>query len=315
MNDAEFLERWAYWKFALGSDNKTHDPNTLIEQMISMVWGIGVFKSAMYSWGKEQYPGTDEFKVTPLLFHFVFDNFFKGLCLSLRRITDDGLLEDGERKTDRSVISIPSLLGDIKTHREDYTRKRLFLAVGREYDTEIVRKRYEEYITQFRSGQVYSVPQDLIVRFTEDEHCRWDSLSRVPSTKRSASDLIALEYIDLLISEASAINSKIKFLTDKFYAHASTPESRASSSGNEENVSLAQLIELTIQCGKLVNSISNMLSDATWPFLPVAQFEKWENWGIGWKATRDELEQVWFDWQMEVERLNPLPMPPASTTT
>jgi len=309
MTDAEFIEKWSYWKFALGSQNKDHDPNTLIEQMSSMVWGIGVFRSAMHSWAKEQHPGTDEFKVNPVLFHFIFDNFFKSFCLSLRRITDGGLLEDGDGKNDRSVISIPSLLRDIKTHREDYTRKRLFLAVGRDYDTKIVQKRHDEYANQFRAGQVYAVPQDLWVDLSEGEHARWDEISCVSPAERSVTDIIVLEYLDHLITEATAINTNIKFLTDKFYAHASTPESRTSASGKEETVSLAQLIDLTLQCGKLVNSISNILADAVWPFLPVAQFDKWDNWGTGWTATQEELSAVWLDWQMQVKRLEHLPMP------
>lgn len=307
MNDNEFLERWHYWKFALGSENPEKDPNTLVNQMSSMVWDIGVFKSTMISWGKELYDGSDDFKVTPVLFHFLFDNFFKSLCLSIRRITDMSELED-KRKSNRSVISIPSLLGDIKKHRTDYTRKRLFLAVDFEYNNDIIQKKHDEYANQFSSGQVFVVPRDLNPSFCISEHKLWDELSGITADSRSESDIIGENYIDNLLRHAKGIKKEIEFVTDKYFAHASTPESRTSIGTHNATVSLARLVELVVDCGRLVNSISNILSDAVWPFMPTAQFDKWDNWGIGWKANSEELEKEWHDWGNQVERLEHIPI-------
>lgn len=306
MTDAEFLDRWHFWKRMLGSENTEKEPNTLIEQMSSMCWNIGVFQSTMSSWGKELEPGTDNFMVSPILFNFVFDNFFKSLCLSLRKITDDGHIDGKNSKQDRSVISIPSLLEDISEYRTDYTRRRLFLTQDFGYDVEIVRKKHDEYAKQFRTGQVYSVPRDMIESFSEAEHERWDYLSRCRKEERLPDDLIAEEYLQLLGQKAKEIKSQVEYLANKFYAHAATPESRSSASEKNDKVSLASLIELTIQCGHLVNSISNILSDAVFPFLAVAQFNKWDNWGVGWKASRTELDLAWSEWNSKVKRLEPV---------
>jgi hypothetical protein len=306
MNDGEFNLRWNLWRKALGTDNIDKDPNTLVNQMNSMCWDIGVFKATMASWSKEPYRNSQNLKVTPILFHFTFDNFFKGLCLSLRKITDKGPLINDSGRQDRSVFSLSSLLNDIIEHRTDYTRRRLFLVQKMEYDVELVRQRHLEYSMQFIGRGAFSTPRELDESAIEYEHAQWDMVCKCQRKERTPDDIIDDQYLESINIQITDIHSKVDYLVNKFYAHAATPDSRASAGANSSEISLQTLFDLTTRCGTLVNSISQILSDATYPFLAVAQFDKWENWGIGWKATPEELENTWTEWAEKVERLRPL---------
>jgi len=306
MTDEEFKLRWNLWRKALGTEDKDNDPNTLLNQMHSMCWDIGVFKSTMASWSKEPYRNSPNLKVTPLLFHFIFDNFFKGLCLSLRKMTEKGSLIDESGRKDRSVFSLSSLLNDISTHRTDYTRRRLFLVQSMEYDVELVHQKHDQYLREFTGRGAISIPRELNEGAIEYEHRQWDLVCKCQKEKRTPEDIIDDQYLVTLDKQIINIHSKVDYLVNKFYAHAATPNSRASVRKKSSEISLQTLFDLTIKCGTLVNSISHILSAATYPFLAVAQFDKWENWGIGWTATANELEQTWMEWGERVKRLRPL---------
>ena len=141
---------------------RARDPHSLIQQLAGICWGIATYQAIRTSWRTELAEDGDTFNITPLLFHFITDNFTKGLCLNLRRLTENGkLIEPSPKGDDKSVYSLASVLADIKMHREEYTRRRLFLACKVEYDTELIRRRNWEYLLQFPSGQAVGVPRDL----------------------------------------------------------------------------------------------------------------------------------------------------------
>jgi hypothetical protein len=63
---------------------------------------------------------------------------------------------------------------------------------------------------------------------------------------------------------------------------------------------------MTVKCGRLINSVSMILRDATYGFLATAQWDKWEEWGRGWSADPHLLEKAWHAWGDRVEPLEPL---------
>ncbi len=124
------------------------------------------------------------------------------------------------------------------------------------------------------------------------------------SSARSPSDVIAPGYLDYLEAETIKVHEAL-FIVNKFFAHASTPRSRELAKDRPIS-SLNQFIDTTVWCGRLVNSVSAILSQGPYPFLANALWDKWEWWGKGWNADTRSLEETWQEWGNKVERLDPL---------
>ncbi len=306
MTDREFNVLWKTWDSALCTEPM--DSNTLVGQITNLVWDIGVFKAIQHSWEKTGSKDSDELKINPIVYEFIVTNFFKSFCIAIRKITEDGKLNCSEEKNDRSIISIQSLLKDIKKHRKEYSRRRLFSLKNLEYDIEILNRKHDEYLeNQQRIGVKFGpIPKDCSPYQSYSLHKQWDEITLTAPDARTENDVIPEEYLNDLIERTKEINTEVKYLTNKYFAHAATKNSRASMDIKEENLNFEKLIEITIQCGKLINSISNILSNARWPFLSDAQYDKWTYWSFGWNASEEELENVWQAWRIETEMLEPI---------
>ncbi len=303
MTDEEFLARWHLWMTAL---NGREDSHSIVPQMEDMCWDMAVFEALMASWKIESEDDGQTLQVNSVLFHFVVDTYIKSLCLNLRRITDPGeLVRAKSAKKDRSIYSIASLLKDIEAHREEYTRKRLFLALDLEYDVETLRKKHLDFVFSKPPGVVSAVPRELHEGPSVIVHGLWDRLCGCASIDRSPNDCVAFDHLKRLRTDVATIRDKVEFVVNKHFAHAATPESRKSADNKNESVTLAELIELVVQACRLVNSVSALLSSAVFQFV-AAPFNKWEHWGKGWSASSQTLEEAWDRWEARVRRLEPI---------
>lgn len=306
MTDQEFSVLWKTWDNALCTEPM--DSNTLVGQITNLVWDIGVFKAIQCSWEKMGRKESDELKINPIVYEFIVTNFFKSFCIAIRKLTEDGKLTCSEEKNDRSIISIHSLLKDIKKHRKEYSRRRLFSLKNLEYDIEILNKKHDEYLeNQRRIGIKFGpIPKDFSPYESFSLHKQWDEITSTTPDTRTENDVISEDYLDDLIGRTKEIYLEVKYLTNKYFAHASTKNSRAAMDIKKENLNFEKLIKTTIECGKLINSISNILSNARWPFLSDAPYDKWTYWSYGWNASEEELENVWQTWGKETEMLEPI---------
>jgi AbiU2 len=304
MTDEQFLARWHLWITALDGREDSH---SIVPQMEDLCWDMAVFEAIMASWKIESDDDGQNLKVNSVLFHFVVDTFIKSLCLDLRRITDPGVLVEAKSgKKDRSVYSIASLLKDIEAHREEYTRKRLFLACHLEYDVETLRKKHLDFVLSNPPGVVSALPRELNEGPSALAHDHWDRLCSCGPADRSPNNCIALDHLKRLEADVTAIRDKVEFVVNKHFAHAATPESRKSANNRNESITLAELIELVVQTGRLVNSVSALLNNAVFQFVAIAQFDKWDHWGKGWSASPGTLEEAWDRWEVRVRRLEPI---------
>lgn len=306
MTDREFNVLWKTWDSALCTEPM--DSNTLVGQITNLVWDIGVFKAIQHSWEKTGSKDSDELKINPIVYEFIVTNFFKSFCIAIRRLTEYGFLRNSNQKEDKSIISILSILNDIKEYRTEYTRRRLFIQQKVEYNTDILIRKRDEYLEgKLRIGiKAVPLPRHLSPDISESLHKQWDEITLTAPDARTENDVIPEEYLNDLIERTKEINTEVKYLTNKYFAHAATKNSRASMDIKEGNLNFEKLIEITIQCGKLINSISNILSNARWPFLSDAQYDKWKYWSFGWNASEEELENVWQTWGKETEMLEPI---------
>ena len=195
MTDDEFLTRWRFWRTALNDPN---DGNSLVQQMETLCWDIGIFNCLMASWEMKTADDGQTMRVNQVLFRFIIDNFVRSVFLGLRRITErNRIAKLSRQKQDRSVYSLAALLQDIREHRDEYTRQRLFLALELEIDIEKIRRRHDEYVfTNYPCGGAFAVPRELNHMPSQSIHQDWDRLCCCSAASRSLDDRLSVQHID-----------------------------------------------------------------------------------------------------------------------
>lgn len=184
----------------------------------------------------------DTFILNPILFHFITDNFVRSLCLDLRRLTENGPIQQSEYSAyDISVFSLASVLRDLIAYREQYTRRRLFLGCELEYDVAAIRARHDAFMLRQPSGTVFSISKELDPHPSEYTHSEWDRLCGCAPENRSADDVLTSDYLALLQEEVTTIRKRVEAIVNKRFAHAATPRSRESIR-EAKPVSLSELV-------------------------------------------------------------------------
>jgi hypothetical protein len=278
--------------------------------MYGICWNIATYEAIRASWRTELAEDGDTLNVSPLLFHFITNDFAKGLCVDLRKLTEVGEIEKPlKNEEDRSVYTLASLIADIKKYRKDLTRKRLFAARGVQYDLEDVQRRYREYQNQMlRSGQTtFGVPRDLWDIVPINLHSTWDRLCGVSSGNRSAEDQISEAQLSFLEEGIASAHDAVEYIVNKHFVHAATRESMERAEVKKKQITISELQDLVVRCGRLLNSLFHILEGARMPFLAHATWDKWEMWGKGWSPPDHQgLEAAWRAWGERVEQLEPL---------
>jgi hypothetical protein len=272
--------------------------------MISTCWNIAVYKAIQASWRTVTAEDGDTINMNRLLFYFITTNFNKSLCFDLRRLTDSGNIEEADAKRhDRSVYSLHSVLEDIRSYREEYTRRRLFICRGLEPDLALIRRKHDEwlYAPSFKGG---FVPAGLDEEPSRQCHEEWDRLCGLTAEYRTLDDCVPVEYLDLLLNEVHKMRESL-FIVDKWFAHAATPISRRPVT-EKSVVTPADLEQLAKMCGHLVNTVSIILGDGTYPFHTEYADDKWEDWSAGWECDLIALENAWQQWGQAVDSLQPI---------
>jgi hypothetical protein len=106
-------------------------------------------------------------------------------------------------------------------------------------------------------------------------HQHWNRLCRCSTASRSLDDRLSAQNIDDLDRQFTGIGERVETFVSKHLAHAATPQSRESSE-KLKVITLPGLIDLAIEAGCLINSLSAILASAAFDFLAVAQYDKWQ---------------------------------------
>lgn len=298
LTDDEFLARWNIW---CGFLRDGEDPNAIHNQLNNLYWSIGVYKAKNISWGQGK---IDNAATAPLFFDYYLQTFAVFLVVNIRKILEEGvLINNNTTSPDRSVISLSSILKDIRFQRQEFTRRRIFLANEIVYDEEQIKIKHEAYSSEKRRNgeNFFSVPRKFWAHATCYLHEQWDSLSGTTKSQRTEDDIISEERFERLGKQIIKIRKEIETFANKFILHAATPMSRLAKKGyNEETFegpSITRLIEISLECGSMYGELCDFLSLGRMNPLPYAQFDKWEGWDPTMYADRTVLEDTWNKWE------------------
>lgn len=303
MKTTDMASIYTAWESAV-SDSR--EPNSIISQLNSLYWNIGVYRAQNLTWG---YGKSDTASIPPLFFDFYLKTFSLYLIATLRKLLEKGPLCN----TKRSIISLSSIVSHIKENRQHYTRSELFRIHNVPYSYEKVKAAHEKYSQeQLRAGKRSSwLPSELNEWIPKSFHERWDSLAGTTPASRKETDMLREDHLIYLENQIATHREKIEFVANKYYLHASTIESRSFSEHSDETAwpSINNLIEIALECGTLYAQVSELLVHGPTPPLAYAEFDKWEGFRSNRYATKEDLEADWTAWTHQIHEAIRVPLP------
>jgi hypothetical protein len=230
---ATYAEKRKEWKKALCGK----DVHSIKNQLEVMCWNTAVFRiiNKARSFAPTDLHGRR--KLNGLMHHLINYNFFDSQRLAIRRLADTYSLE-GEK----GVYSLTGLLKDMKKHHNLFARKAIFEAEDLEYDYELVRIKYKEFILE-PIGECCDPPSESCWEDLEDRHAKIDSLAGVSGKSRSPSDTINCKVFKNLLGKIEKAAEDVSEYVNKFLAHAASPESREKMNASNIGTTLADLLK------------------------------------------------------------------------
>ena len=199
------------------------DPEHAIHLQISgMMWADAAYRAMNETrrFATEQCPTA---AVAGLLAEALDHGYVATMILAIGKLTEP---ESGNQ--DKGVISLCSILGDMRRQRHLMTREIFVCHDGLPYDPASSEERYyrENPIVPGQGRWRATVGPDAFDT-AEQVHATFDTLAGVCKMNRSADDLIRLEVFGEIEAHLNAeVVKRCKDLRDKFVAHAATAHSR-----------------------------------------------------------------------------------------
>jgi hypothetical protein len=292
----QFRKKRRQWMEWLSGD----DPHSIIKQIYSAVWDYALFCTVnelrrIAAENPEEGIGFNG----PVI--RLFDaGFATTQATAIRR-----LIEWPARRPDRKVISIRTVLKDIRDNISLITRENYVCYDGLPYDYEKVRDEAFAKLPVNESGvSVGSMPISGPEGWpmAERMHKNFDRLAQVEPKKRSRTELIKEEIFDHLETLIKPCE-KVKKYVDKFIAHGAAPETRGALAEDEGGLTLERIES----CHKIIYRVASFINgQLLWESgiggVPVSQYDHLKGLDMHW-ASEDGLikaQEKWHEITKEV---------------
>ncbi len=278
------------------------DPHSISRQISSMLWDHALFLTVNEL---RRIAATEP--ENGVGFNGPVIRFFDAGFATTQATTIRRLIEKSKSDPKLAVISLRSVLEDIKQNLDLITRENYVCYDGLPYDYELVQQKWLSSLPENESGvHAGFLPTQGPEAWpmAKRVHKNFDILAQVHPTKRSRKDRIKIEVLEHLETEIKKCEN-IKKYVDKFIAHAAAPETRAGLSDEEKGLTLERLGT----CHKIIYQIasfisSQLLCEPNLRGLPVPQYDHLKNLDKRW-STPEGLEQArkkWDEFEKEVSK-------------
>ena len=245
-------EAWKNWEDCLNGN----DTNSIFQQITTMIWDTGIFRIFLAARQSELKKNPQAPELNDALHSFIDRSYFQSQSVIIRRITDEPYPLTGIK----GVYSLHALIKDIKSYRNELTRKTFFELKSMPYDYNELRRREEEYCLSQTPGKGFFIPPELQWHPIEEAHCTFDRLAGVTAHNRNPSDQVDSNVFCRLRDRLS-VCTEISSYVDKFIAHSSTPDSRFIQNYNETTITLNHIWEAHRAIFEVANFLSSTLFD------------------------------------------------------
>lgn len=299
MSNANELNRFRRkrdeWLECLAGD----DRNSVKRQVWRLLWNTATFRILNHARLLAATGTNGEPQLSGLMHEFMNDGFFAYQLVSIRRLSDSS--PAGGR---RGVFSLRRLLLDLEENAALFTRRNMMDAEGLNYDYSEVEARFLAFVSQKRAAgeRAYSIPRELAYRVDENRHMDIDALSGTKPERRAETDSVRKEIFRVLLTRFDKACSEIELYTNKFLAHAATPESRAAENADSVKVTLAHIYDAHKVICEIANFVSiSLLGESNVVGLATPQFDQFEyiDRPLVTDDQIDELRNVWEAFEKE----------------
>ena len=217
------------------------------------------------------------------------------------------LIEKPKSDPKWAVISLRSILKDIKNNTNLITRENYVCYDGLPYDHEAAHRQWLSTLPN-DTGSVHvnwfptNGPNAWHV--SEQVHENFDKLSSIAPENRKRTDVIRADVFAFLESQIETCKD-IKKYVDKFIAHASAPETRIGLSDDQRGITLDRLKAYHKTIYQVANFISGqLLYESNLGGLPVPQFDHLANLDKSWTTPGklNTARQIWDEYANEVSK-------------
>lgn len=206
-------DRIEVWRHAFKEDR-----NSIEATLTTFSWNLAVFQTVVRAVELTPEDNDGNKPLNEMVLELLRSTYWGSALLAIRRLTDKGSI-DGKR----GVISLRSILNDVKLHRAKLTRQ-VFVEdiAGLAYAPDEYRK-IENSSSEERS--LIAIPHRLNAGAITLRHQTFDFLSDIPPGSRSPSDLISDKTFDGLEARIAKLDDIAEHASIHF-AHAATDQSR-----------------------------------------------------------------------------------------
>jgi hypothetical protein len=290
------------------------DPHAISHQVYSMLWDYALFCTINELRKIASTEPEEEVGFNGPVIRLFDVGFATTQAISIRRI-----IEKPNRDPKKAVISLRTILNDIKGNLELITRENYVCYDGLPYDYESVRTKWLSSIP-LTEGEVHAgfLPTQGPDAWVEAEriHKNFDILAQVNPKDRAREDHIKIDVVDYLESELKECEN-IKTYVDKFIAHAAAPETRGCLSNEEKRITLEKIET----CLKIIYQVTSFMSglllwESKLGGLPIPQYDHLKNLDKSW-VSQNSLErarQKWDELSQEVSEWDETPLLPPDFT-
>jgi hypothetical protein len=285
--------KWMEWLYG-------DDPHSISRQIYSMVWDYALFcvVNELRRMAATELKNGVSFNGSVIR---LFDaGFVTTQAIAIRR-----LIEKPKSNPNLAVISLRSILNDIKENAHLVTRENYVCYDGLPYDYEAVHQQWLATLPSHTDG-VHTgwLPTSGPTAWPKSElvHKNFDKISGVDPGHRERADTIKPDLFAFLESQIDTCKD-IKKYVDKFIAHASAPETRKELPANQRAITLDRLKAHHKTIYQIASFISRqLLYQSDLGGLPVPQNDHLANLDKSW-ATAENLNtarRVWKEYAKEV---------------
>ncbi len=252
-----------------------NDRHSIIRQITRMVWNAAAFR--VVNEARRIAPSAKEggVQLNGLMHRLIDDSFFEAQMVAIRRLTDSSYPITGHRRN-YNVVSLTSLLEDMRKHTRLVTRANILAAEGLEYDVGRIRDRHDKYVRQRmrESKGFFFLPKELDCHLIEERHRQIDFFAGVSAEQRCPDDTVRPAVIECLKNKIVVACKDLRTHIDNFVAHAASPGSRQAVDADKIEITLNHLYGAHETICKVASFVSvHLLTGSSHNWLAIPQYD------------------------------------------
>jgi hypothetical protein len=278
--------QWAEW---LAGD----DPHAIIKQLYSVLWDYALFCTI-----NELRRLAAEKPQKGIGFNGPVMRLFDAGFATTQATTIRRLIEWPSQRPGRAVISIRTVLKDMRENVALVTRENYVCHDGLPYDYRVIHNAAFSKLPIHQSKVSVGVmptngPEGWPM--SERAHKNFDKLAQIDSSRRTRIDLINVDIFDNLESQIQACENVKKYV-DKFIAHGAAPQTRESLAEDERGITLERIETCHETIYRVASFIfGNLIWESNIGGVPVPQFDHLKGLDNKW-ATKGRLDKARAKW-------------------